>query len=47
MSDPTLQQTILNAGSPVEYMDAPQLAAYWKADALAMTEAVKRIGKLE
>ena len=47
MNDPTLQQTILTAGSPVEYLDAPQFAAYWKADAQAMTQAVKRIGKLE
>ena len=47
MSDPTLQQTILNAGSPVEYMDAPQFAAYWKADAQTMTDSVKRIGKVE
>jgi tripartite-type tricarboxylate transporter receptor subunit TctC len=46
-SDPTLQQTILNAGSPIEYMDAPQFAAYWKTDAQVMTDAVKRIGKLE
>ncbi len=46
-SDPALQQTILNAGSPIEYMDAPQFAAYWKTDAEAMTQAVKRIGKLE
>ena len=47
MSDPALQQTILNAGSPVEYLDAPQFAIYWKSDAQAMTAAVKRIGKLE
>ena len=47
MNDPALQQTILNAGSPIEYMDAPQFAAYWKTDAQAMNEAVKRIGKLE
>jgi tripartite-type tricarboxylate transporter receptor subunit TctC len=46
-SDPAFQQTILNAGSPIEYMDAPQFAAYWKTDAQVMTEAVKRIGKLE
>ena len=47
LNDPALQQTILNAGSPIEYMDAPQFAAYWKSDGQAMTEAVKRIGKLE
>jgi len=47
LNDPALQQTILNAGSPIEYMDAPQFAAYWKTDAQVMTDAVKRIGKLE
>lgn len=47
VSDPALQQTILNAGSPIEYLDAPQFAAYWKTDAQTMTEAVKRIGKVE
>jgi tripartite-type tricarboxylate transporter receptor subunit TctC len=47
LNDPALQQTILNAGSPIEYMDAPQFAAYWKSDAQVMTDAVKRIGKLE
>ena len=47
LNDPALQQTILNAGSPIEYLDAPQFAAYWKSDGQAMTEAVKRIGKLE
>ena len=46
-SDPALQQTILIAGSPIEYMDAPQFATYWKNDSQRMTEAVKRIGKLE
>jgi len=47
LTDPALQQTILNAGSPIAYMDAPQFAAYWKTDAQVMTDAVKRIGKLE
>ncbi|MEO8188398.1 MAG: tripartite tricarboxylate transporter substrate binding protein [Burkholderiaceae bacterium] len=47
MNDPSLQQTILTAGSPIEYLDAPQFATYWKTDAQRMTEAVKRIGKLE
>ena len=47
VSDPALQQTILSAGSPIEYLDAPQFATYWKTDAQTMTEAVKRIGKVE
>ena len=35
------------AGSPIEYLDAPEFQAYWDADAKAMAEAVKRIGKVE
>ncbi|CAP42588.1 Bug family tripartite tricarboxylate transporter substrate binding protein [Bordetella petrii] len=47
LNDPKLQQTILSAGSPVQYMDAPEFAAYWKTDAQAMATAVQRIGKVE
>jgi hypothetical protein len=39
--------TIGKAGSPIEYLDAPEFQAYWDADARAMAEAVKRIGKVE
>ena len=38
---------INKAGSPVEYLDAPEFAEYWKADAAVMTDAVRRIGKVE
>jgi len=47
LNDPKVQQTILGAGSPVQYMDAPEFAAYWKTDAAAMAQAVQRIGKVE
>ncbi|MBV7486264.1 tripartite tricarboxylate transporter substrate binding protein [Bordetella sp. BOR01] len=47
LNDPKVQQTILGAGSPVQYMDAPEFAAYWKTDAQAMARAVQRIGKVE
>jgi len=46
-NDPKVRQTILGAGSPVQYMDAPEFAAYWKTDAQAMARAVQRIGKVE
>jgi tripartite-type tricarboxylate transporter receptor subunit TctC len=46
-ADPSVQQTILRAGSPVEYMDAPEFNGYWHNDAKAMTDAVKLIGRLE
>jgi len=46
-AEPAVVQTIAKAGSPVEYLDAPQFQAYWDADARLMVEAVRRIGKVE
>ena len=46
-TDPVVQQTITRAGSPVDYLDAPAFQTYWDQDAAVMTEAVRRIGKVE
>jgi tripartite-type tricarboxylate transporter receptor subunit TctC len=46
-ADPAVVQTISRAGSPIEYLDAPDFQAYWDADAKLMTQAVRRIGKVE
>ena len=46
-NDPQVVQIINRAGSPIEYLDAPEFQAYWDADAKLMTEAVRRIGKVE
>jgi tripartite-type tricarboxylate transporter receptor subunit TctC len=46
-NDPAVRQTIARAGSPVEYLDAPEFQAYWDADAALMADAVKGIGKVE
>jgi tripartite-type tricarboxylate transporter receptor subunit TctC len=46
-ADPQVVQTIGRAGSPIEYLDAPEFQTYWNADAALMTEAVKKIGKVE
>jgi len=46
-ADPAVIATIGKAGSPIEYLDAPDFQAYWDADAKVMAEAVKRIGKVE
>jgi len=46
-ADPQVQQTIRTAGSPLEYLDAPQFQAYWDADATLMADVVRRIGKVE
>jgi tripartite-type tricarboxylate transporter receptor subunit TctC len=46
-ADPGVVATIQRAGSPVEYLDAPEFQAYWDADAKLMVDAVRRIGKVE
>ncbi len=45
--DPKVVETINRAGSPIEYQDAPEFQAYWDADARLMTDAVRKIGKVE
>ena len=46
-ADPAVMQTISKAGSPIEYLDAPAFQLYWDADAKVMTQAVRKIGKLD
>ena len=46
-ADPAVLQTIHKAGSPLDYLDAPAFKTYWDADAKTMTQAVRKIGKLE
>lgn len=46
-ADPAVVQTISRAGSPIEYLDAPAFQLYWDADAKVMTQAVRKIGKLD
>lgn len=46
-ADPAVVQVIEKAGSPIAYLDAPEFQAYWSADAGLMTEAVRKIGKVE
>jgi tripartite-type tricarboxylate transporter receptor subunit TctC len=46
-ADPQVVQTVNRAGSPIEYLDAPEFQTYWETDAKGMVEAVRRIGKVE
>jgi tripartite-type tricarboxylate transporter receptor subunit TctC len=46
-NDPRVKETLLTAGSPVQYMDAPEFQHYFDADAKKMSAVVKRVGKLE
>jgi tripartite-type tricarboxylate transporter receptor subunit TctC len=46
-ADAQVQQVIRTAGSPVEYLDAPEFQSYWDQDVAVMAEVVRRIGKVE
>ena len=46
-ADPQVVAVITKAGSPIEYLDAPEFQTYWDADAKVMTDAVRLIGKVE
>ena len=46
-ADPKVVQTINRAGSPIEYLDAPEFQAYWDQDLRVMVNAVRKIGKVE
>jgi tripartite-type tricarboxylate transporter receptor subunit TctC len=46
-ADPQVVQIIGRAGSPIEYLDAPEFQAYWDGDAAVMSSAVRAIGKVE
>ena len=46
-ADPGVVATVNRAGSPIEYLDAPEFQTYWDSDARLMVEAVRRIGKVE
>jgi tripartite-type tricarboxylate transporter receptor subunit TctC len=46
-ADPAVRAVVAKAGSPIEYLDAPEFQTYWDADAVVMTQAVRKIGKLD
>ena len=46
-ADPAVVQIINRAGSPIDYLDAPEFQAYWDTDARLMTQAVRRIGRVD
>jgi len=46
-NDPRVNEVLSTAGSPMQYMDAPEFRRYVDADGAKMAEVVKRIGKVE
>lgn len=45
--DAKVQGTITKAGSPIQYLDAPEFAQFWANDAKLLAEVVRRIGKVD
>ena len=45
--DAKVKEVILNAGSPVLYLDSPDFEKYVQADARRMADVVRKIGKVE
>lgn len=44
--NPEVQRSILNTGSPVQYMNAEEFTAYWAKDDANLVKAVRAIGKV-
>jgi tripartite-type tricarboxylate transporter receptor subunit TctC len=47
VADPEFKKTMDNLGSPIVYLDAPDFAKFYDADAARLAAAVKRVGKVE
>jgi tripartite-type tricarboxylate transporter receptor subunit TctC len=45
-SDARVRQVMSGAGSPIQYLDAPEFQKYWDADAAKMARVVKVIGRV-
>ena len=45
--DPKVQAAINAAGSPIQYLDAPEFAQFWAKDSKSLAEVVRRIGKVD
>ena len=46
-NDERVRSVISGAGSPIQYMDAPEFKTYWDKESAQMGEVVKKIGKVE
>jgi hypothetical protein len=46
-TDERVRLVINNAGSPIQYMDAPEFKVYWDKESAQMGDIVRKIGKVE
>ena len=47
VEDADFKTSMARVNSPINYLDAPEFAKYWAADAKRLAEVVKAIGKVE
>jgi tripartite-type tricarboxylate transporter receptor subunit TctC len=47
VDDPDFKATMVKIDSPIQYLDAPEFAKYWTADAKRLAEAVKAVGRVD
>jgi tripartite-type tricarboxylate transporter receptor subunit TctC len=47
VEDPDFKGMMAKVNSPVNYLDAPEFARFWMADARRLADAVKVVGKVE
>ena len=47
VEDADFKTAMARVNSPIQYMDAPEFAKYWDADAKRLTAVVKVVGKVE
>ena len=46
-TDERVRSVINSAGSPIQYMDAPEFKVYWDKESAQMVDVVRKIGKVE
>ena len=46
-TDPRFVAALATVETPIQYLDAPELARFWEADAQKLGDAVRRVGKVE
>jgi tripartite-type tricarboxylate transporter receptor subunit TctC len=47
VNDDGLRNVFVRIETPLQYLDQPEFARFWEADAKTLADAVKRIGKVE
>ena len=46
-ADPRFVAAMATVETPIQYLDAPELARFWEADAQKLGEAVRQVGRLD